>query len=65
MDSDGHATGSEADLCLVPDLRGIPLAQLAEQADDDQGAVAGVLKRVVYLPESPSSIKIMMFNSAL
>ncbi len=65
MDSDGQATGGGVDLCLVPDLRGIPLAQLAERADDGQGAVAGVLTRVVYLPESPSSIKSMMFNSAL
>ncbi len=65
MDSDGQATGGGVDLCLVPDLRAIPLAQLAKQADDSQGAVAGVLSRIVHLPESPSSIKTMMFNSAI
>lgn len=65
MDRDGQAAAEGADLCLVPDLRGIPLAQLAGQADDGRSPVAGVLSRIVYLPESPSSIKAMMFNSAL
>ncbi len=65
MDSDGQATGGGVDLCLVPDLRDIPLAELAKQADGSQGAVAGVLSRIVHLPESPSSIENMMFNSAI
>jgi hypothetical protein len=50
---------------LVPDLRDIPLAELAKQADGGQGALADVLSRIVHLPESPSSIENMMFNSAI
>ena len=65
MDPDGQATGGGVDQCLVPDLRDIPLAQLAKQAADSQDVVAGVLLRIVHLPESPSSVKAMMFNSAI
>jgi hypothetical protein len=65
VDSDGQATGGGVDQCLVPDLRDIPLAQLAKQATDRQDVVASVLSRIVHLPEGPSSVKAMMFNSAL
>lgn len=65
MDPDGQATVRGPDQCLLPDLRDIPLAQLAEQAADSKDVVARMLSRIVHLPESPSSIKTMMFNSAI
>lgn len=65
MDPDGQATVGGVDQCLVPDLRDIPLAQLAKQAADSKDVMTSVLTRIVYLPESPSSIKTMMFNSAI
>jgi hypothetical protein len=65
VDPEGQATGGGVDQCLVPDLRDIPLAQLAKQAAYSQGAVTSVLSRIVHLPESPSSVKAMMFNSAI
>lgn len=65
MDPDGQATDGGVDQCLVPDLRDIPLAQLAKRAADNQDVMASVLSRIVHLPESPSSVKAMMFNSAI
>ena len=65
MDPDGGATCGGADQCLVPDLRDIPLAQLARRAPGSQDVVTSVLSRIVHLPESPSSVKTMMFNSAI
>jgi hypothetical protein len=57
VDPDGQATGGGAD------PRQIPLAQLAKQAADGQDVVARVLSRILH--ESASSIKTMMFNSAI
>jgi FXSXX-COOH protein len=65
VDPDGQATGGGVDQCSLPDLRGIPLAQLAKGAADSQDAVANVLSRIVYRPKSPSSVKATMFNSAI
>jgi len=65
VDPDGGITGEGVRQCLVPDLRDIPLAQLAKRAADSQDVVTTVLSRIVQLPESPSSVKTMMFNSAI
>ena len=50
---------------LIPDLRAVPLAQLATQAADGTGVVTGVVSRIVQDPEGPSGIPAMMFNSAI
>lgn len=65
MDSEARHTGSRPGRCLIPDLRGIGLAQLARQAADGEKDVTGVVSRIVASRESPSGIPAMMFNSTI
>lgn len=49
----------------VPDLRFIPLAQLAGKSVNDDLASAGVVSRIMDAQELPSDIGVMAFNSAI
>ncbi len=65
MDSMASPSGSGSDRCLIPDLRGISLGQLARRAADGERAVTGVVSRIADSRGSPSSIPAMMFNSTI
>ena len=65
MDSEGRSVSDGSDLCLIPDLRGISLAQLASQAAGGGAAVADVVSRIVHDQERPSAVPAMMFQSAI
>jgi len=65
MDSETRHIGTRSDECLIPDLRGIPLAQLARRAAVDERAVTDVVSRIVAGLERPSGVTAMMFNSTI
>jgi hypothetical protein len=65
VDSEAHHIGSRSDGCLIPDLRGFTLAQLARGAADGDKDVTGVVSRIVDSREIPSGVPAMMFNSAI
>lgn len=65
MDSAARPNGTRSDQCLIPDLRGVTLEQLARRAADGEKDVAGVVSRIVESRESPSGVSAMMFNSAI
>lgn len=65
MDSEAQHIGSGSDRCLIPDLRGIALAQLARRAAAGEKDVTGVVSRIVDSRESPSGVPAMMFNSTI
>jgi hypothetical protein len=65
VDSEAQHIGSGSDRCLIPDLRGITLAQLARQAATGEKDVTGVVSRIVDSRESPSGVPAMMFNSTI
>lgn len=64
VDAEAQEIDGGSHLCLIPDLRGIPLARLVAQAADGTGVVTGVVSRIVD-DKDPSSILAMMFNSAI
>jgi hypothetical protein len=49
---------------MIPDLRGIALAQLARRAADGERDVTGVVARIMDSEESSSSVPALMFQSA-
>ncbi len=65
MDSEAQHIGRRSDRCLIPDLRGTTLAQLARRAADGEKDVTGVVSRIVDSRESPSGVSAMMFNSTI
>jgi hypothetical protein len=64
VNPEGQTIDAGSDLCLIPDLRDIPLAQLAVQADG-ANLVTAVVSRIVRDTEDSSIIPAMMFNSAI
>ena len=50
---------------MIPDLRGIKLAQLAGQAAVGEKDVTDVVSRIVDSGESPAGVPAMMFNSTI
>ena len=65
VNSEARPSGSRSDQCLIPDLRSIPLEQLARQAADGEIDVVSVVSRIVDGRKCPSSVSAMMFNSAI
>jgi hypothetical protein len=65
VDSVARAGGTRSDQCVIPDLRGVALGQLARRAADGERDVTGVVSRIVDGRESPSSVPAMMFNSTI
>jgi hypothetical protein len=65
VDSEAQPIGGGPDPCLIPDLRSIPLGQLAKRAAVTEDIVADVVLRIVEGMESPSRVQVMMFNSAI
>lgn len=65
MDCEAQAPVGAPAPCLIADLRDIPLHRLAGQAADVTGPVAAVVRRVLEDPESPTSVQVMTFNSAI
>ena len=50
---------------MIPDLGGISLRRLAEQAAAGEKDVTGVVARITDSQESRSTVPAMMFNSAI
>jgi hypothetical protein len=65
VDSEARHTGKRSDRCLIPDLRGITLAQLARQAAEGEKDVTGVVSRIMDSRENSSGVPAMMFNSTI
>jgi hypothetical protein len=65
VDSGAHHIGSGSDRCMIPDLRGIKLAQLARQAAVGEKDVTDVVSRIVDSGENPAGVPAMMFNSTI
>lgn len=65
MDFADGLTRSGSDRCLIPDLRGRNLEQLARQAAEGEKSVTGVVSRIVDSRESPAGVPAMMFNSTI
>lgn len=65
MDSAAQPIGDGSDRCLVPDLRGIALDQLARRAADGEKSVTDVITRLVDGRGSSSGVSAMMFNSSI
>jgi hypothetical protein len=65
VDSKAWPSRSGSDPCLIPDLTGIPLEQLAGRAAAGEIDVAKVVSRILDGRKSPSAISAMMFNSAI
>ena len=64
MDAEAQRIDGGSHLGLIPDLRDIPLAQLAAQAAIGADVVTGVVSRIAD-DKDPSSVPAMMFNSAI
>jgi len=65
VNSEARPSGRGSDQCLIPDLRSIPLEQLARQAADGEIDVVSVVSRIVDGRKCPSNVSAMMFNSAI
>lgn len=63
MDAAAQSSSTVEDQSRIPDLRGIPLGQLARRAAAGEQEVTGVVSRIVDSRESPSAVSAMMFNS--
>jgi hypothetical protein len=50
---------------LIPDLRGIPLWQLAHRTNDADDIVADLVGRCLGVAQSPSHVPVLTFNSAI
>jgi FXSXX-COOH protein len=50
---------------MIPDLRGVPLSQLARQAAAGEKDIAHVVTRIVGRRESDYRVSAMMFNSTI
>jgi FXSXX-COOH protein len=61
VDAEAQRIDGGSHLGLIPDLRDIPLAQLAAVGAD---VVTGVVSRIAD-DKDPSSVPAMMFNSAI
>ena len=65
MDSHGRPVNRKSDSNLIPDLRHIPLAQLATWAANGEDALATMVSRVIGGQQDPAGISAMMFNSSI
>jgi FXSXX-COOH protein len=65
VDSETRPDGSRSDHCLIPDLRGVVLDQLASRAAAGEKEVTGVVSRIVESRGSPSGVAVMMFNNSI
>jgi hypothetical protein len=65
VDSEARPIDTRSDRCLIPDLRGIALGQLASRAADGEKDVTGVVSRMVGNWENPGDVRAMMFNSTI
>lgn len=65
MDSVARPAGNITDRCLIPDLRGIPLGQLASLAAEGEKGVTNLVSRIVDNEQSALHIPAMIFNSAI
>jgi FXSXX-COOH protein len=65
VDSEARPNGIRPDRCLIPDLRGVALGQLAIQVAAGENEVTGVVSRIVESRESPSGVAVMMFNNSI
>lgn len=65
MNSDAELIRETATPMLIPDLREIPLAQLADRSMDSTDIVAGLVERCLDEVESPSHVLVLAFNSSI
>jgi hypothetical protein len=65
VDSMATPEDSGSDQCLIPDLRGIALGQLARRATDGEKDVTDVVSRIMDSRENPTGVPALMFNSAI
>ncbi|MGH3158824.1 MAG: hypothetical protein ACRDNF_19950 [Streptosporangiaceae bacterium] len=65
MNFDAESIRETAAAPLIPDLRGIPLGQLADRTADADDIVAGVVGRYVKEMENLSHVPVLAFNSAI
>jgi hypothetical protein len=65
VDSEARPIDTRSDRCLIPDLRGIELGQLASRVAGGEKDVTGVVTRIVDNWEHPSGVPAMMFNSTI
>jgi len=65
MDSAAQLRPAGLAACPVPDLRGVPLAELARLADDGDDVIHGVVTRMIDGEEKPSHVPATIFNSAI
>jgi hypothetical protein len=65
VDSVAQPSDVKSDQSLIPDLRGIGLAQLAGRAAAGEKDVTGVVSRILDGQESSSRVQAMTFNSSI
>jgi hypothetical protein len=65
MDSAAQLKPDGLALCHLPDLRGIPLSELAGMVGDGDDAISGVVVRTVGGQENPSLVRVTSFNSSI
>lgn len=65
MDSEARLSSTGSDQCLMPDLRGVALDQLARQAAYGEKDVTGVVSRITEMRERPLGVPAMMFNASI
>lgn len=65
VDSVARPAGNVTDRCFIPDLRGIPLGQLASLAANGEKSVTSLVSHIVDDEQGVLHIPAMMFNSAI
>jgi hypothetical protein len=65
VNSEARPDGTRSDRCLIPDLRGVALGQLASRAAAGEKEVTGVVSRIAESRESPSGVAVLMFNNSI
>jgi FXSXX-COOH protein len=65
VNSEARPDGTRSGGCLIPDLRGVALDQLASRAAAGEREVTGVVSRIAESRESPSGVAVMMFNNSI
>jgi hypothetical protein len=65
VDSATSVTAPQCDTSLIPDLSGVPLAELASGSTGAADEVAGILARVIGSMDSPGLVSVTSFSSAI
>lgn len=65
MNRAAESIPSGKDPSSIPDLRGIPLGQLADEAADPEGIVNDMVLRLLDGIEGSARVAVMSFNSAI